>query len=148
MGRYINYAELMLRYPSLADYAKNDETTVESFIIGVAEAELDGRLGIGFSTPFTLSLPIVKNLTFDLCFVKIMFTSDKKKADEVYTSVKETIKDLLEGKIVLSDGSTVVSPSGGIWVNNEDQHPVHSMLGTDKSFVSSERLAYEEDERT
>ena len=141
MGRYIKYDELIIRYPILADYAKGDKTSVESFVITLAEADLDGRLGVGFSTPFALTFPIVKDLTFDLCFVKIMFTHNKSKANDMLKNVKDTVNDLLTGKMVLSDGTTILSPTGQVWVNNEDWHPVHSMLDADVSFISSERLS-------
>ena len=151
MGNYVNYEELILRYPALKDFAKQQPSAVESYLIVFAEAEIDGRLGAGFATPFSESLPVVKDLVFDLCWVKIMFTHQKKQADEMMHSVNSRIGALLDGSMILYDssGDALNSTGAEIWSNVGDWHPTHSMLGHDSEYshVSSERLEYEKDER-
>jgi len=152
MGNYVKYEELISRYPSLKDFAKGDVSTVDSFIIAMAETELDSRLSAGFSTPFPVTLPTVKDLVFDMCYVKIMMTSNKKKADEIWKTVKEKVDDILSGKLILKDtsGTSYLSSAAGMWSNTGEWHPVFNMhdSASEFTYVSSERLSYEEDERS
>jgi phage gp36-like protein len=150
---YINYAELIARYP-LAQKWNDQPAMVSSHLIHYAEKQLDAMLSTHFTTPFTPAHPTIKDLTLDLCKYRILLDQDAKKAKSIWDIITDQIEMLKNGEMAIAteSGTEIVAGSAAdeVWSNTKDYHPTHSMLG-DKSpytIVDSSMLSDLESERS
>jgi hypothetical protein len=149
---YITYGELLSRYPIVKRWHDGQASMVNSFCIFYAEKQLDSLLGTHFSVPFSAAHPTIKDLTFDICYYRILLDSDPTKAADFYTIILDRIDGIKNGdEYILTDSGTIAPDAAGLEVksNTEDYHPVHSMLDADSIYtqVSSAQLYDEEDAR-
>jgi hypothetical protein len=150
---YITYQELLARYPQFKSWHEGNESLVNSFAIYYAESELNGRLAPAFSVPFSPAPSMIKDLTFDLTYARMMRSLDPDKYTEFYDSVVERIQGVVDGAaVIVTDSGTqllAALPAGEIWSSTMNYHPVHSMLDAESEYtrVSSEQLYDLENER-
>lgn len=144
---YITYGELLARYPQFQKWHEGNEALVNSFSIYLAEAELNSRLASAFTLPFTATYPVLKDITLDLCYAKMMLGQNPDNYKEFYDGVIDRINRLVNGDDLLVDsaGSVAVGAddvSSEIYSTTMDYHPTHSMLGADNPYegVSSAHL--------
>lgn len=136
MGRYINWADVTNKYK---DFATGDgASTAGSYWIPHAEAEVDGRLAVRYSVPFTPAPDIVKDLCIDLAYCKAALRMEGTKVIKDY--VDQRFKDIIAGTLVLTTSAGLVSAAGGLaWASNS----YHSAFGLDSEVswqVDSQQL--------
>ena len=150
---YVNYEEVITRYPIIKTYGKT-ETEVNSDLIYYSDIELNGMLGSHFSVPFSDSHPTVKDLTIELCYYRAIRTKDPKKAELIHDAVIGRIEKIKKGEELIYTGSgTVIYPDASeqeVWSTTMDYHPVHSMLDAASPYtqVDSSLLDALESERS
>jgi len=151
---YITYRELLARYPQFRAWHEGNESLVNSFCIAMAEAELNSRLATAYTVPFTTAYPVIKDLTFDLCYAKMMMSQNVEEYQKFYDNVIERINRLVNGDdlIYTDDGSTISPETGAsseIWSSTMDFEPTHSMLDAEhpQSAVDQNLVQYEENRR-
>lgn len=144
---YITYNELLARYPQFQKWHEGNEALVNSFSIYLAEAELNSRLASAFTLPLTATYPVLKDITLDLCYAKMMLGQNPDAYKEFYDGVIDRINRLVNGDDLLVDstGAATVSAddvSSDIFSTTMDYHATHTMLGADHPYerVSSEHL--------
>lgn len=144
----VSYAELTKRYRYFETFSQDNVT---DDLLYYAEIEVNGRLASHFTVPFSDAHPTVKDLIMDMAAYRAYRIKDPKKAAELKDSVIGRIEDIKKGVEFIYTGSgTTIEPNVAeavVWDANEDYHPVHSMLDGEYSFVNSDRLEAEEDER-
>lgn len=128
MGRYINWADVTGRY---GDFAKGpDATQAAASFIPQAEAEVDGRLAVKYTVPFSPApnAPyLVQDLCIDLAYYKATIRQETSKA--IGDSLESRFKAIIDGTLLLTTSSgTLVSEQGATaWVSNS----YHSSFGPD-----------------
>ena len=147
---YVTYDDVVIRYPVVKTWGSN-ETEVNSGLIPFAEADLNSRLAPAFTVPFSDTPLIIKDLTLDLLYLKMLATRASGKEQmatfkELKTCFNDRIDRLVNGEDALTtDSGTIIDPSGSandVWYSNEDYHPTHSMLDAEDqaTMISSDRL--------
>lgn len=124
MGRYINWADVTGRY---SDFAKGpDASQAEAYFVPHAEAEVDGRLAAKYTVPFSPAPYLVKDLCIDLAYVKA--TARQEGSKLIAESIDKRFKDILDGKLLLTNSDGVVARTGDMaWASNS----YHSAFGFD-----------------
>ena len=129
MGRYIDWADVVDRYPEIDTLGGAD--TISSTYIVYAESFLDSILSTHFATPFSQEIMIVKDLAVD-CVYWRAGRFKLENAVEVKSSFFETVDFLKKGQMIMVDneGNEVPATSviGGIW---SDTRSYHSSFGFD-----------------
>lgn len=154
---YITYDDVVIRYPIVSKWAST-KTEVDSGLIPFVENELDSRLASAFTVPFSDTPLIIKDLSMDLIYIKMLSTriSGKEQMvayEKLMGAFDKRIERLISGTDnIITDSGTIINPSGSaneIWSSNEDYPPTHSMLDAEDNVtrVSSERLYDEAWER-
>lgn len=105
MGRYIDWQHLTNRYPDAAKMA-GAETVHSGWLFGV-EAEVDARLSIRYTVPFSPAPDLVKDLCVDLLYARM--TARQEGSEVIYERVMGLFKEIIAGTIVLPG----VDPVGG-----------------------------------
>ena len=147
---YITYDDVVVRYPIVGSWASN-KTEVDSGLIPFVEADLNSRLAPAYTVPFSDTPLIIKDLSMELLYIKMLSTRNSGKEQMAAFNTLNKLFDarinrLLEGEDkILTDSGTIIDPSGTkneVWSTNEDYHPTHSMLDAEDSAtgVSSDRL--------
>lgn len=98
MGRYINWADVVDRYPEIDSLA--DASDLQKTYIVYAEGLVDGQLYNHFVTPFSSNNLTVKDLCVDLAY----WRAGRHKLDnavEVGSSAQETIMALRDRQMVM-----------------------------------------------
>ena len=106
MGRYIQWADVVNRYPDAAKIAGAEN--VSSSWLGFAEYEVDARLASKYAVPFTTSPPppLVQDLCIDLTYYKA--TIRQKESEALLTYLDARFKGLVAGTLMIS-GATAAS---------------------------------------
>lgn len=100
MGRYIDWEDVIDRYPSLHTLGGADELS-SSYIV-YAEGAVDGLLGNYYTVPFSNNVMQVKDLAIDFCY----WRAGRHKLEDAATVKSDfytSIKMINEGKVVLVD---------------------------------------------
>lgn len=158
---YIDYNELLTRYPDLLTWGSSadvssygaNQTQVDNQLIAYSDAEVNARLAVAYSVPFSANHLTVKDLSMDLAYVNAYKNTDPDKVEVIMSNVNSRFQRLIDGDEYIMTGSGTIAPTGsaeGIWDSNMDYAPTMSMLNAENSLshVSSERLQAETDERT
>ncbi len=152
---YISYNELIARYPQFTKWHEGNVSLVSSISIYFAEADLNSRLSQGFTVPFTPTAPpVIKDITCDLAYAKMMKGIDPEKYSSFYDDVVDRIDRIISGQdVIVSDSGTQILtsiPAGEIWSSTMEYHSTHSMLDAESPYtmVSSENLYAAENERS
>lgn len=143
MGRYINWADVTAKY---GDYAKGpDATQANSYHIPQAEAEVDGRLAVKYTVPFSPAPYLVRDLATDLAYYKA--TLRQEGSDKLWAYIENRFAAIIAGTLLLtnSDGAIAV-PGNAPWASNS----YHSAFGLDSEVmwrVDSQQIVDLQDRR-
>lgn len=124
MGRYITWADVTGRY---TDFAKGPDASVaEASFVPQAEAEVDARLAVKYTVPFSPAPYLVKDLCVDLAYYKATIRQESSKLIGDY--IASRFKALIDGTMVLTNSAGVVGATGNYaWASNS----YHSSFGLD-----------------
>jgi len=147
MSRYIDYSDVIGRYPKATDVGS--ASNVESTYIRYSEAWADGALSAAFTAPFSDNNLTVKDLCIDHTYMKIIEFKDTKKSNSIQKSLDARVKALLEGssQMTLEDGTVLGQNVASAWSEAQEHSPTFGIGGTDYAAVSSSRLYEEEQAR-
>jgi phage gp36-like protein len=116
MGRYIAWTDVSGRYPAAAK--KGGDSEVGSYWLTYAEDEVDARLSLAYTTPFSPAPGVVKDLCIDLTYYKMFMF------DESVAPLKEYLDDrfmgLLNGTISITTSGTAANAIS--WSEHENYH--------------------------
>jgi len=151
MGRYIDYNELLIRYPLVKTWS-DQPSHVDSYLIYYAENRVDMLMAPAYTTPFSAGHPTVKDLSFEMCLYMITLEKDPEKAKSIYDIITDQVDKLLSGEAQVITGSGTLAPDApgaAIWSNTKDYLPTHTMLDDDSPYthVDSSQLYNLENER-
>lgn len=123
-GRYITWDDVVHRYGDFADFG--GAVKAASHYISAAEAMVDGMLGTHFSIPFSNNNATVRDLSIDLAFLRAARGLQKEERANIQGRVKDTVKALKMGTMVMVVGSGQVQRAdvSAAWSSTEDHHPV------------------------
>ena len=124
MGRYIDWEDVIDRYPVLNTVGGADE--VSSAYIVHAEAMTEGLLASKYTVPFSSNNMTVKNLAIDYTYwMAARFKLEDAVA--VYSSYHGTIKMLKKDQMemILTDGTLLsgARKNAGIYSSTQSYHP-------------------------
>jgi len=148
MGRYIDWEDVIDRYPVLNTVGGADE--VSSTYIVYAEAMTEGLLASKYTVPFSNNNMTVKNLAIDYTYwMAARFKLEDAVA--VYSSYYGTIRMLKKDQMemILDDGTLVTGArkNSGIYSSTQSYH---SALGIDDPInwrVDSDQMDASQDAR-
>lgn len=128
MGRYIDWDDVVDRYPSIDTIGGAD--TVSSTYVVYAESFLDSILSTHFATPFSQEVMMIKDLAIDCVFWRAaQFKLDN--AIEVKSNFFETIKLLKDGQMIMVDvnGNEIEASASisGYWSSTQSYTPAFGM---------------------
>lgn len=148
MGHIINYNDVVGRYEELSK--AGGSTDLDKGYVIPAEAYIESRLGIKYTTPFSSNNLTAKDLAIDETYRRIMLTRQPKKAETIGQFVKQRIDELLNGQLDMQveSGSAVAATETTIWSSTKDYHPVFGMGDTLDFVVDSSQITDETDARS
>ena len=124
MGRYIDWADISNRYPDVAKIGGSE--AVSSYWLNYVEAELDARLAVRFTTPFTPTAPdVVKDIAIDMTYYRM--TMRQKGSDVIKKSIDERIMGLIDGTFYIGGEATETTVA---W-SEQDKVGYHTAFGPD-----------------
>lgn len=109
MSRYIDWASITNRYPDAARIAGANDIG-SSFIAG-AEAEVDARLAVRYTIPFSPAPPLVQSIATDLAYCKMTIRQPETKP--LLEQTEKLLDALVAGTLLLVDENGGVVQSGG-----------------------------------
>jgi hypothetical protein len=125
MGRYIDWEEIAGRYPDVARIA--GATGTGSYWLGYAESEVDARLAVRFTTPFSPAPDVVRDLCIDLTYYKM--TMRQKNSEVIREDIEARFEALVNGTMALPTSYTVVADT--LMWSEESQSGYHTAFGPD-----------------
>ena len=148
MGRYVDWDDVINRYPELDSLAGADE--LSSVYIVYSEAFTDGMLAGTYTVPFSNNNMIVRDLSIDMVYwraARFKF----EDATAVKSSYFETIGLLKNGTLTMIDDTGTIIPSLkkpiGLFSTTQSYH---SAVGIDDSInwqVDSDQMGAIQDRR-
>jgi len=149
MGRYINWDDVMHRYPETSNIG--GATEVGCAHIYYAEYELDGLLSRYYTTPFSTNNITAKDLAIDLAYLRLgnfkLSDDDRKQFRE---EIMMKIQKLIDGEagMQLVDGTVVYTAGETIYSSTSDYHPVFGFSPEEYFEVDSSLVEDEEWDRS
>lgn len=128
MGRYIDWAAVVDRYKTIA--ATTGETDIENSYLLQAEDEVDARLAVRYTVPFTPVPGVVADLCTDLTYYKIKLGSEH--ADKVWEYLERRFAAITSGTLLLTVSGTVVPTVFGA-DGSFNTDPYRSSFGPDSA---------------
>lgn len=113
MGRYIDWQDLANRYTDAAKMG-GAEAVHSAWLFGV-EAEIDARLSIRYTVPFSPAPDLVRDLCIDLLYARM--TARQEGSEVIYERVMDTIKEMVAGTLPLP-GVAPLPLGGAAWASN------------------------------
>jgi phage gp36-like protein len=116
---------------------------VASYWLGYAEAEVDARLAVKYTVPFSPAPPLVKDLAIDLTYFRM--TIRQKGSELIKEFIDERFAGLIGGTITLTDSSGAAM--GGIstaW-SEQDKSGYHTTFGPDSELNWTVSSAWRQD---
>lgn len=115
MGRYIDWADVTGRY---GDFAKGpDAANAQQSFIPQAESEVDGRLAVKYSVPFSPAPVLVQDLCIDMAYYKATIRQEGSKA--IGDSLERRFKAIIDGTLILTTSAGPVAATSNIaWASN------------------------------
>jgi phage gp36-like protein len=147
MGDYADWSDVTARYPKSA--TKVDAEEMQDSYISGAEGVMNAYLAKQFTTPLSGKPPLLEDICVDLTYCKLAFNQDKG-VPKLREAAMELLKDIADGKILLTDatGAVVSSVGAAAWSSDEDYHRTHSDLGPMEDLVDPDRLDDQVSERS
>lgn len=147
MSRYINYDDVVGRYPKGADVGSASH--IESSHIRYAEAWVDGALASAFTAPFSDNNLTVKDLCIDHTYMNIIKFKDTEKAEIIMKNLDQRVQALLEGTAQMSieGGELLGQDVVTAWSETDGYPPTFGIGDVTDMQVSSARLYNEEQAR-
>lgn len=123
MGRFVKWKDVHDRYRDIASLG--DEKAVDSAWIRPAEFELESKLAIRFTTPFSDNNATAKDIGIDMAYLKMSPTRNKNY-ERVRDMVDARIKGLLEGEalMITDSGDSMTSTSFKPVSNTTSNNPI------------------------
>ncbi len=148
MGRYIEWDDVIDRYPVLNTIGGSDE--VSSTYIVYAESTTEGLLASKYTVPFSNNNMTIKNLVIDYTYwMAARFKLDDAVA--VYSSYHGIIRMLKKDQMemILDDGTLLsgARKNSGLYSSTQSYHPA---FGIDKPInwrVDSDQMSDTQDSR-
>lgn len=147
MGRYTTRDEVIARFPNAEDM---DTVSVESNFIAFAENEIDGLLGQYFTLPFSDNNITIKDLTIELCGLRLSKNAKPSDIDRRHKIFMEKVNRLINGEqaMVLSDGTTMIQSVGDTFHSSTDDYtPIFGFGDIEDMEVDPDLIDDEDDER-
>lgn len=146
MGKYINWDDIVGRYPGINKVG--GATEIGSAFIGYVENQVEGMLSTKYSVPFSDNNVTVKDLCVDLVYIKAANLAVKQR-DQLRKEFMERISRLIEGSesLITSSGDVIGHVGGTVWSNTKDYHPTFGMSPEEYLSVDSNLISDEEDDR-
>ena len=144
MGRYIEWDDVIHRYPALNTLGGSDE--VDPAYIAYAEAEVDARLAKSFTIPFSNDNMTVRDLVID----DVYYRAGRFKFEDaiaVHSAYLESIGALIAGELgmVTTSGNLVSSAKAvGIYSSTQSYHSAFGMRPVEEQHIDPDNI---EDER-
>ena len=141
MGRYIDWDDVVDRYPELNTLGGADELS-SSYIV-YSEAFVDGVLANHYTIPFSNNNMIIRDLSIDYCYWRAArFKFDD--ATQVKSSFFETVKMIKDGNVVMiDDAGTVIEQTKkqiGIYSSTQSYHSAFGMHPTIEYHISEDNI--------
>src|SRR3990167_4527503 len=95
MGRYINWDDVVGRYRELGKEQGSDE--ISSGHIYYAKQDVDGYLGGGYTTPFSVNNVTAQDLAIDFTYVRMSRRTKPKDAEAVFKALMDRVASLRSG---------------------------------------------------
>jgi len=147
MPRYLEWDDVVNRYPRVTDLQDADE--IAGTYIIYAEEEVESKLGAYFTVPFSSNNLTAKNLMIDLSYGKMLSFKDSKKSKSIVDMVNSRVSDLISGKQVMmttgGDVIDIVRDSG--WSNTESYTPSFDMNDPENQWTDEDQQEEEYDAR-
>lgn len=144
MGRYIEWDDVIDRYPELNTLGGADE--LEPSYIAFAEAAVDGLLSNHFTTPFSSNNMVVKDLSID----HVYWRTGRFKFEDatiVKSSFFVTINMLNKGQLVMidDDGDVIsgVKKQLGLISSTQSYHSSFGMLDVVEQHIDEDNITDE-----
>lgn len=145
----ITYETIAARYSELARAL--DATVVNSVHIPFAQAELEGKLGVGFTVPFSSNNLTAQDLCVDLVYARVYQFSAPDKVEKVREHIEARCMALLSGRedMKLIDGTLVHSTAvaSAMWSRLGSYHPTFGMDEPEDQCIDKDRVQADYDAR-
>lgn len=145
MSRYISWDDVANRYPVSAKQAGGAEPLKTNYING-AEAEVDARLAVKYSTPFSPVPDLVRDLCIDLAYFK-MILGNPKQSKTIKDYLDDRFKAIIEGTMVLTVSGTIIGTSERAWSDTQEFGSAFGVDAPENWQVSSTWMQANEDAR-
>lgn len=153
MGQYTTDAKVRQLYPQLNDLTNLTLSQVE-FYVSQAESEINGRIGMRYTLPFSSTPALIEAIATEYAFIKLMdrfYTAEapgKNDWKEVRRKeLKELIKDVADGKVTLVDSSYAIigmSATSQVASDTSGYTPTFNHLDPTQQVIDVDRLDDEE----
>lgn len=121
---YIDWSRVSGKYPDIAP--KFEASAANSHWIPGAENEVNSRLAVRYTVPFSPCPDMIADLVVDLTYYKMTYRQENQEKLKEY--IDERFKGLLDGSIVLVTSAGVVSDTSNFaWASNS----YHTSFGPD-----------------
>lgn len=148
MGRYINWSDVIDRYPEIESLGGSD--VISSTYIVYAESFVDGLLQSHFTPPFSNNNVTVRDLSID-CVYWRAGRFKLENATEVKSGFFETIDLLKNGHLPMVDTDGNVIPgfeaNPGIYSSTQSYHSSFGMDDPINWRISSDHMSDVQDSR-
>jgi phage gp36-like protein len=155
MPDYTTVTKVTDLFPKISD--TNISSASIAFYIDQAEAEINGKIAVRYTLPFSLTPPLVETIATELSVIKILdrfFTSEAKSKNDWRDIRKKDLNGLLggiaEGKITLINSANEIigqrTDIQDIYSDTKDYTPTFSHLHYSLQEVDEDRLDSEEDD--
>jgi hypothetical protein len=146
MGRYIDWEDVIDRYPELNTLGGAD--VLSSAYIVYSEAFVDGVLANNYTIPFSNNNMIIRDLSIDYCYWRAArFKFDD--AVQVKSSFFETVKMIKDGQIQMIDEAGTIIPQTkqnvGIYSSTESYHSSFGMHPVDEWQIDEDNITADRD---
>ena len=136
---YASFEQVILRYPIIKTWSV-DSSDVKSDLLDFADIEIDSALTPEYSTPFSDTPPIVRDLSIDMAYLKLLIRQDIEKGLAFQEYLYGRIEKLKSGKSgIITDSGTIIDKNNagmGVWSTTGDYNPTESMLDADNPYTA------------
>lgn len=145
MSTYCTWQELAARYKKIAEDYDNEEA-VSGFITGASD-DVDARLSVRYTTPFSPVPGAVKDIVIDLAYFKMIFGQEQAKPLKEY--IDERLNALVCGSATLVvSGSQLATNDVTAWSDTMNRRTVFGIDDSTNYSVSCDWQEDQQNERT